>query len=42
MRAQFPDLREVATIPAAGHIVQMERPAKVNAHLLRFLESLRA
>lgn len=42
MRAQFPDLREVAMIPAAGHIVQMERPAEVNAHLLRFLESLRA
>ena len=42
MRAQFPDLREVAMIPAAGHMVQMERPGEVNTHLLRFLESLRA
>ncbi|HSB96699.1 MAG TPA: alpha/beta hydrolase, partial [Spongiibacteraceae bacterium] len=42
MRAQFPDLREVAMIPAAGHLVQMERPADVNTHLLRFLETLRS
>jgi pimeloyl-ACP methyl ester carboxylesterase len=42
MRAQFPDLREVAMIPQAGHMVQMERPAEVNHYLLKFLESLRA
>jgi pimeloyl-ACP methyl ester carboxylesterase len=41
MRAQFPDLREVAMIPEAGHLVQMERPAAVNAHLVRFLDSLK-
>jgi len=41
MRAQFPDLREVAMIPEAGHMVQMERPNEVNAHLLRFLQSLK-
>jgi pimeloyl-ACP methyl ester carboxylesterase len=37
MRAQFPDLREVAMIPGAGHLVQMERPEEVNALLRRFL-----
>jgi pimeloyl-ACP methyl ester carboxylesterase len=42
MRAQFPDLREVAMIPHAGHMVQMERPAEVNAHLLGFLDGLRS
>lgn len=42
MRAQFPDLREVAMIAEAGHMVQMERPEEVNTHLLRFLQSLKA
>jgi len=42
MRAQFPDLREVAMIAEAGHMVQMEKPEEVNAHLLRFLESLKS
>lgn len=42
MRAQFPDLREVAMIPGAGHLVQMERPREVNDYLLKFLDSLRA
>jgi pimeloyl-ACP methyl ester carboxylesterase len=42
MRAQFPDLREVAMIPKAGHMVQMENPEAVNGHLIRFLESLKA
>jgi pimeloyl-ACP methyl ester carboxylesterase len=41
MRAQFPDLREVAMVPAAGHLVQMEKPDAVNGHLVRFLETLR-
>jgi pimeloyl-ACP methyl ester carboxylesterase len=29
-------------IPEAGHLVQMERPAAVNTHLLRFLDSLKS
>ena len=41
MRNQFPDLREVAMIPAAGHMVQMECPDEVNRYLVKFLESLR-
>jgi len=41
MRRQFPDLREVAMIPGAGHLVQMERPLEVNHYLLKFLHSLR-
>lgn len=41
MRAQFPDLREVAMIPKAGHMVQMECPDEVNRYLLKFLDSLR-
>jgi pimeloyl-ACP methyl ester carboxylesterase len=40
MRARVPDLREVAMIPAAGHLIQMEDPAGVNSLLLRFLSSL--
>jgi len=41
MRRQFPDLREVAMIPHAGHLVQMERPLEVNHYLLKFLHALR-
>ncbi len=41
MRAQFPDLRKVAMIAEAGHMVQMERPLEVNAHLIQFLELLK-
>ncbi len=41
MRAQFPDLRRVAMIPGAGHLVQMERPREVNTLLLEFLATLR-
>lgn len=41
MRAQFPDLREVAMVKNAGHLVQMERPEEVNRHMLRFLQALR-
>jgi pimeloyl-ACP methyl ester carboxylesterase len=40
MRTRVPDLREAVMIPEAGHLIQMERPAQVNAHLLRFLRSL--
>jgi len=41
MRKQFPDLRDLAMIPHAGHLVQMERPLQVNHYLLKFLHSLR-
>ncbi len=34
------DLRETVTVPGAGHWVQQERPAEVNAALLGFLEGL--
>jgi pimeloyl-ACP methyl ester carboxylesterase len=40
MRARVPDLRQVAMIPGAGHLIQMESPAEVNSLLLRFLSSL--
>jgi pimeloyl-ACP methyl ester carboxylesterase len=40
MRSLVPDLRELVLIPDAGHLVQMERAAEVNAHLLRFLAAL--
>ena len=42
MRSLVPDLRELALIPGAGHLVQLERPDEVNACLLKFLTSLRA
>lgn len=42
MRSLVPGLRELVLLPGAGHLVQMERPAAVNAHLLRFLEALAA
>ncbi len=41
MRAQFPDLREVAMIKNAGHLVQMERPAEVNTLLLKYLADIK-
>ncbi len=34
------DLRETVIVPGAGHWVQQERPAEVNAALLRFLGGL--
>jgi pimeloyl-ACP methyl ester carboxylesterase len=37
MRALVDDLREVVLIPRAGHLVQLEQPAAVTGHLLRFL-----
>jgi pimeloyl-ACP methyl ester carboxylesterase len=40
MRSLVPDLRELVLVPGAGHLVQLEKPAEVNAHLLRFLASL--
>jgi pimeloyl-ACP methyl ester carboxylesterase len=41
MRSLVPDLRELVLVPGAGHLVQMEKPAEVNAHLLRFLDAIR-
>jgi pimeloyl-ACP methyl ester carboxylesterase len=41
MRAQLTDLRTVKVIEGAGHWVQQERPAEVNAALLEFLATLR-
>lgn len=40
MRAIFPDLREVRMIPGAGHMVQLEASAQVNAILLDYLASI--
>lgn len=40
MRSRVPDLRDVVMVPGAGHLVQMERPAEVNAALTKFLASL--
>lgn len=40
MREQVADLRMVRLIENAGHWVQQERPAEVNAALLEFLRSL--
>jgi pimeloyl-ACP methyl ester carboxylesterase len=37
----IPSLRRTALVPGAGHWVQQERPAEVNALLLEFLESTR-
>jgi pimeloyl-ACP methyl ester carboxylesterase len=34
-----PNLREKVLIPGGGHWIQQERPAEVNAALLRFLAS---
>jgi pimeloyl-ACP methyl ester carboxylesterase len=40
MRARMPQLRDVVLVPGAGHFVQQEQPAAVNAALLGFLRSL--
>ena len=37
LAASVPNLREKVLIPGAGHWIQQERPAEVNAALLRFL-----
>ena len=41
-RAQFSDVRRVAMIAGAGHLMQMEKPREVNALLLEFLGVIRA
>ena len=40
MRRELPDFRGVVEVDGAGHWVQQERPAEVNAALLEFLGSL--
>lgn len=40
MKSRVPDLREVAMVPGAGHLVQMEKPDDVNRLLTRFLGSI--
>jgi epoxide hydrolase A/B len=40
MRRAVPDLRSFELLPGAGHWVQQERPAEVNAALIGFLNSL--
>jgi len=42
LREQYADLREVAMIKNAGHVVQMEKPEEVNALMLKFLAAIRA
>jgi pimeloyl-ACP methyl ester carboxylesterase len=40
MKTRVPDLRAVEAVAEAGHLVQMEKPAEINALLTRFLRSL--
>ncbi|WP_455749847.1 alpha/beta fold hydrolase [Nocardia tengchongensis] len=40
LRANVTDLREVVEVPAAGHLVQLERPDAVNGFLIDALKSL--
>jgi pimeloyl-ACP methyl ester carboxylesterase len=40
MRAQTPGLRKLVMYPGAGHWLQQERPAEVNAELVAFLQGL--
>lgn len=40
MKSKVPDLREVAAVPEAGHLVQLEKTDEVNALLTRFVCSL--
>jgi len=42
MREHLLDLRDLVVVPGAGHFVQMERTAEVNAAIVSFLESLRS
>ena len=40
MEEWIPDLRGTLVLPGAGHWIQQERPAEVNAALLDFLAGL--
>ena len=37
---RVPDLRETIILPGCGHWTQQERPAEVNAAMIRFLQGL--
>jgi pimeloyl-ACP methyl ester carboxylesterase len=41
LRLQYQDVRGVAMLAQAGHMMQMERPVEVNQWLLKFLAQLR-
>jgi pimeloyl-ACP methyl ester carboxylesterase len=41
IKRQYSDVREVAMLPKAGHMLQMERPREVNELILKFLKTLR-
>ncbi len=40
IRSAVPNLKDLVLVPGAGHWVQQERPAEVNAALLKFLRSM--
>ncbi len=40
MKALVPNLRDVVMLPGAGHWTQQERPAEVNAAMIKFLKGL--
>jgi pimeloyl-ACP methyl ester carboxylesterase len=40
LRHWVPDLRDAVMLPGCGHWTQQERPAEVNAAMIRFLQSL--
>jgi pimeloyl-ACP methyl ester carboxylesterase len=40
IRDNVPNLKDLILVPGAGHWVQQERPAEVNAALIKFLKSL--
>ncbi len=41
LRLQYQDVRGVAMLAEAGHMMQMERPAEVNEWIVKFLGQLR-
>jgi pimeloyl-ACP methyl ester carboxylesterase len=40
IRQNVPNLKDLVIVPGAGHWVQQERPAEVNAALIKFLKGL--
>jgi pimeloyl-ACP methyl ester carboxylesterase len=40
MQRRVPQLKEIVLVPGAGHFVQQEAPAAVNAALVKFLRNL--